>query len=72
MGCRRVTKPIYGKLAITDEGLRLISRHVETGDALPNDKKDELIATKNFQTGLQTLRQMELVCLVGGCTPLNG
>lgn len=46
--------------AITDEGLRLISRHVETGDALPNDKKDALIATKNFQTGLQTLRQMEL------------
>lgn len=45
--------------AITDEGLRLISRHVDTGEPLPSDKKEALIAAKNFQTGLQTLRQME-------------
>ncbi|MFC0820052.1 M3 family metallopeptidase [Moraxella marmotae] len=45
--------------AITDEGIRLISRHVETGEPLPDDKKAALIAAKNFQTGLQTLRQME-------------
>lgn len=45
--------------AITDEGLQKISRHIDTGEPLPNDKKDALIRTKNFQTGLQTLRQME-------------
>ncbi|OOS23264.1 oligopeptidase A [Moraxella pluranimalium] len=45
--------------AITDEGLQKISRHIDTGEPLPSDKKDALIRTKNFQTGLQTLRQME-------------
>ena len=41
------------------EGIALISSHVETGDALPKDKLDALLAVKNFQSGLQTLRQIE-------------
>lgn len=45
--------------AITNEGIRLISRHVDTDEALPQDKLDALIAAKNFQIGLQTLRQLE-------------
>ena len=41
------------------EGIALISSHVETGDALPKDKLDALLAVKNFQSGMQTLRQIE-------------
>ena len=41
------------------EGIALISSHVETGEALPKDKLDALLAVKNFQSGMQTLRQIE-------------
>lgn len=41
------------------EGIALISSHVETGEPLPQDKLDALLAVKNFQSGLQTLRQVE-------------
>ena len=41
------------------EGIALISSHVETGKPLPKDKLDALLAVKNFQSGLQTLRQIE-------------
>ncbi|WP_201554155.1 M3 family metallopeptidase [Psychrobacter sp. 72-O-c] len=42
------------------EGIALISSHVETGEPLPKDKLDALLAAKNFQSGMQTLRQIEL------------
>ena len=41
------------------EGIALISSYVETGEPLPTDKLDALLAVKNFQSGLQTLRQIE-------------
>ena len=41
------------------EGIALISSHVETGEPLPKDKLAALLAVKNFQSGLQTLRQIE-------------
>ncbi|AMN48562.1 M3 family metallopeptidase [Psychrobacter sp. P2G3] len=41
------------------EGIALISSHVETGEQLPKDKLDALLAAKNFQSGMQTLRQIE-------------
>lgn len=45
--------------AIDKNGITLISRHVQTGEPLPQDKLDALVAAKNFQSGLQTLRQIE-------------
>ncbi|MGQ0463894.1 MAG: M3 family metallopeptidase [Sporichthyaceae bacterium] len=36
-----------------------LSRHVETGEALPRDLFDKMTAAKNFQSGLLTLRQIE-------------
>ena len=42
------------------EGIALISSHVETGEPLPKDKLEALLAAKNFQSGMQTLRQAEL------------
>ncbi|WP_058367865.1 M3 family metallopeptidase [Psychrobacter sp. ENNN9_III] len=41
------------------DGIALISSHVETGEPLPKDKLDALLAAKNFQSGMQTLRQIE-------------
>lgn len=40
-------------------GIAKISRHVETGEPLPNDKLNAMLAARNFQSGLQTLRQIE-------------
>jgi oligopeptidase A len=42
------------------EGLALISGHYETGEALPELKLQRLLAAKNFQSGLQMARQLEL------------
>ncbi|UNU72547.1 M3 family metallopeptidase [Moraxella nasovis] len=40
-------------------GIAKISRHVETGKPLPDDKLEAMLAAKNFQSALQTLRQIE-------------
>lgn len=41
------------------EGIDLISGHVSTGQPLPQDKLTALLSAKNFQSGMQTLRQLE-------------
>ncbi|MBD3892931.1 M3 family metallopeptidase [Hydrogenophaga sp.] len=40
--------------------LKRMTAHVETGAALPRELFDKMRAAKNFQSGLQTLRQVEL------------
>jgi oligopeptidase A len=39
--------------------LREMTQHVDTGAALPRELFDKMLAAKNFQSGLQTLRQIE-------------
>ncbi|MGE4452518.1 M3 family metallopeptidase [Castellaniella sp.] len=39
--------------------LQSLTRHVDTGEPLPRDLYDRMIAARNFQSGLQTLRQVE-------------
>ncbi len=39
--------------------LRHMTAHVETGEPLPRSLYDKMIAAKNFQSGMQTLRQIE-------------
>jgi oligopeptidase A len=41
------------------EVVRRLSAHVDTGEALPRELFDKMIAAKNFQSGLQMLRQVE-------------
>ncbi|MHA7600478.1 M3 family metallopeptidase [Alicycliphilus sp. T452] len=41
------------------EVLRHMTAHVETGEPLPRALYDKMIAAKNFQAGMQTLRQIE-------------
>ena len=41
------------------EGLALISGHHETGEPLPQDLLDKMLAAKNFQSGLMMVRQLE-------------
>jgi oligopeptidase A len=36
-----------------------LTSHVDTGKPLPRDLFDKMVAAKNFQSGLQTLRQIE-------------
>ncbi len=40
--------------------LKHMTAHVETGEPLPRALFEKMIAAKNFQSGLQTLRQIEL------------
>lgn len=39
--------------------LKHMTAHVDTGEPLPRELFDKMLAAKNFQTGLQTLRQIE-------------
>ena len=43
--------------------LKHMTAHVETGAPLPRELFDKMIAAKNFQSGLQTLRQIEFSLL---------
>jgi oligopeptidase A len=36
-----------------------MSRHVDTGKPLPRELFDKMVAAKNFQSGMQTVRQIE-------------
>ncbi|MDO6459264.1 M3 family metallopeptidase [Granulosicoccaceae sp. 1_MG-2023] len=42
-----------------EEGLRLISRHYETGETLPADLLEKARNAKNFQAAMQMVRQLE-------------
>ena len=57
------------------EVLRSLSAHVDTGAALPRELFDKMLAAKNFQSGLQTLRQVEFslfdLLLHSGGAPKN-
>jgi oligopeptidase A len=39
--------------------LRHMTQHVETGKQLPRELFDKMVAAKNFQAGMQTVRQIE-------------
>jgi oligopeptidase A len=43
--------------------LKHMTAHVKTGEALPRELFDKMIEAKNFQSGLQTLRQIEFALL---------
>jgi len=42
-----------------DEALTFISSHFETGEPLPQDLLNKMLAAKNFQSAMQMLRQLE-------------
>jgi len=43
----------------TAEGIAMLSAHYQTGEPLPQDKLDKLLAAKNFQSAMGMLRQLE-------------
>jgi oligopeptidase A len=45
------------------EVLPLISKHIETGEPLPLVELNRLLASRTFQAGLQTVRQLEFALL---------
>ncbi|WP_101674195.1 oligopeptidase A [Alloalcanivorax mobilis] len=44
----------------TEEGLALISGHYETGEPLPKETLEKMLAAKNFQSAMGMMRQLEL------------
>jgi len=57
MGCGRAAQSVHGKTIGWEwEVLRGMTRHVTTGDPLPRELFDKMLAAKNFQSGLQSLR----------------
>jgi oligopeptidase A len=56
--------------------LKHMTAHVDTGEPLPRDLFDKMLAAKNFQSGLQTLRQVEFslfdMLLHSETAPLDG
>ena len=42
-----------------EEGLNLISEHFETGETLPSEMLEKMLAAKNFQAAMQLMRQLE-------------
>ncbi|AOE50953.1 oligopeptidase A [Kangiella sediminilitoris] len=42
-----------------EEGLAKIAKHYETGEPLPTEKLERLLAAKNFQSAMQMMRQLE-------------
>jgi len=43
----------------TEEGVAMISGHYETGEPLPKDKLEKLLAARNFQSAMMMQRQLE-------------
>ena len=41
------------------QAVNLIARHYQTGEQLPDELFDKMIAAKNFQAGMQMVRQLE-------------
>lgn len=41
------------------DSLKLLAKHYQTGDALPPELISKMRAAKNFQSGMQTIRQVE-------------
>lgn len=42
-----------------EDGLAKIAQHYETGEPLPTEKLERLLAAKNFQSAMQMVRQLE-------------
>ena len=42
-----------------EEALMFISKHYETGEALPKDLLERMLAARNFQSAMQMVRQLE-------------
>ncbi|MDO8271742.1 MAG: M3 family metallopeptidase [Gammaproteobacteria bacterium] len=41
------------------DAIAMISRHYKTGDSLPTELLNKLLAARNFQAGMKTVRQLE-------------
>lgn len=59
MGCGRTAESVYGNWCWEPEALAFISGHYETGEPLPKELLDKMLAAKNYQAALFILRQLE-------------
>ena len=68
MGRGRVAKSVYGKLVLGKRVLDTFAFHYETGEKIPTQLFNKLIKTKNFNTGLFNIRQIEFALFDFGHT----
>jgi oligopeptidase A len=59
VGRRGAAQPVHGELLLGMGRAAHMTAHVDTGEPLPRALFDKMIAAKNFQSGMQTLRQIE-------------
>ena len=59
VGRGRAAEPVHGELLLGMGRAAPHDAHVDTGAPLPRALFDKMLAAKNFQSGLQTVRQLE-------------
>jgi oligopeptidase A len=59
MGRRRAAQPVHGNFCWEWDVVRDMTAHMDTGAPLPRELFDKMLAAKNFQSGMQTVRQLE-------------
>ena len=59
VGRGRAAEPVHGELLLGVGRAAAPTAHVDTGEPLPRALFDKMLAARNFQSGLQTLRQLE-------------
>ncbi len=59
MGCDRTAEPVYENWCWEPEALAFISGHYETGEPLPKELLDKMLAAKKLPRALFILRQLE-------------
>ncbi|EQD72641.1 oligopeptidase A [mine drainage metagenome] len=59
MGCVELPSQFMENFCWEWEVLQGMTHHVDTGEPLPRTLYERMLAAKNFQSGLQTMRQIE-------------
>src|SRR5437870_7108342 len=59
MGRRRAAEPVPGELLLGMGSAESMTAHVDTGASLPRSLYEKVLSAKNFQSGMQMVRQLE-------------
>ena len=59
VGRGRAAQPVHGEFLLGMGSAAHMTEHVDSGAALPRALYDKMLAAKNFQSGMQTVRQLE-------------
>ncbi len=69
VGCGRAAEPVYGKLVLGADALAFISGHYETGEPLPKELLDKMLAAKTTRRRCSFCASWSSACSISACTP---